>query len=282
MLITVFTPTYNRAYRLEALYKSLCAQTGRDFEWLIIDDGSTDNTHEIVAKWINENKLTIRYILQANGGKHRAINRGAIEAKGILFFIVDSDDILPPNSLESIANHYKRIENRPGFGGLCGLKSYYDGRVVGDTKNFGVYECSNYDIRYKYRLKGDLAEVFFTSVMKEYPFPEIDGEKFCPEALVWNRIANRYITHYFSEVIYNCEYLEDGLTKRITELRKKSPIASTLTYAEMLTAPIPFIWKLRAGLNYWRFRKFITSEKKPDVNTQWLLLKPLSWLMFKD
>ena len=123
MLVTIFTPTYNRAYRLTALYESLCSQTCKDFEWLIVDDGSSDNTEELVNGWINENKIDIRYIKQQNGGKHRAINNGVKNARGILFFIVDSDDILPDNSIDRVAVHYKMIEGKSEFGGLCGLKA---------------------------------------------------------------------------------------------------------------------------------------------------------------
>lgn len=279
MLITVFTPTYNRAYRLEALYKSLRDQSFHDFEWLIVDDGSSDNTEELVAEWIKENNINIRYIHQPNGGKHRAINRGVNEAKGLLFFIVDSDDVLPSDSLERIRTHYELIKSRAGFGGLCGLKAYYDGKAVGNKPDFGIYECTNFDIDYKYKLTGDMAEVFYTSVMREFPFPDIDGEKFCPEILIWNRISTKYIIHYFSENIYYCEYLEDGLTSRITKLRINSPVASSMTYAEMVSAPIPFKAKFRAAINYWRFAAYANNQNKPRLTGGWRIAQPFGWLM---
>lgn len=281
MLITVFTPTYNRAYRLGALYESLCKQTFRDFEWLIVDDGSTDNTRELVEGWISENKIDIRYIAQPNGGKHRAINRGVKEAEGTLFFIVDSDDILPDDSLEVISAHYQLIKGRPGFGGLCGLKAYYDGSPVGNKPDFGVLECTNYDIRYKYKIKGDLAEVFYTDVMKEFPFPEIDGERFCPEILVWNRISSKYRIHYFDTPVYYCEYLEDGLTASIVKVRIKSPIGACMTYAEMVNAPIPFRPRLRAAINFWRFRRYIRRNRSVvKIAPFWWLVRPFS-LIFR-
>lgn len=282
MLITVFTPTYNRAYRLGSLYESLCKQTFRDFEWLIVDDGSTDNTRELVEGWITENRIGIRYIAQPNGGKHRAINRGVKEAEGILFFIVDSDDILPSDSLEHIENHYQMIKNRPGFGGLCGLKAYYDGKPVGTKNEFGILECTNFDIDYKYKLKGDMAEVFYTSVMKEFPFPDIKGERFCPELLIWNRISTKYIIHYFCEIVYMCEYLTDGLTSRITRLRIESPVASCMTYAEVINAlNVPFKAKLRASINYWRFEAYAKKSNRPELRFFWYVTKPLGWLMRK-
>lgn len=280
MLATIFTPTYNRAYRLSALYESLCKQSFRDFEWLIVDDGSSDNTKELVKGWIVENKINIRYIFQSNGGKHRAINRGVNLAKGILFFIVDSDDILPQDSIERINNHYLMIKDRDGFGGICGLKAYYDGSAVGNQFDFGIHECTNFEIDYKYKLTGDMAEVFYTSVLKEFPFPEIEGEKFCPEILVWNRIATKYKIHYFSENIYYCEYLEDGLTSKITKIRIKSPIASSMTYAEMIVAPIPFRAKIRAAINYWRFSLYASRLKRPKLPFFWHIAKPIGYLIF--
>jgi glycosyltransferase involved in cell wall biosynthesis len=124
MLITVFTPTYNRAKLLKRLYDSLCVQTFTDIEWLIIDDGSVDNTEKIVNGFIAENKIGIRYIKQRNGGKHRAINHGVREAKGELFFIVDSDDWLPEDSLETINKYYQGIKDDKSFAGISGLDGF--------------------------------------------------------------------------------------------------------------------------------------------------------------
>jgi len=250
-----------------------------DFEWLIVDDGSSDNTEILVSKWIKENLINIRYIKQLNGGKHRAINRGVNIAKGILFFIVDSDDILPEDSLFRISEHYQMIKDRDGFGGLCGLKAYYDGNSVGNKPNFGVIECTNFDIDYKYKLKGDMAEVFYTNVLKEFPFPDIEGEKFCPEILVWNRVSTKYKIHYFSENVYLCEYLEDGLTSRITKIRIQSPVASCMTYADMTIAPIPLWAKVKAAINYWRFACY--TMRAPKISSVWVLVKPFSKILIQ-
>lgn len=281
MLVTVFTPTYNRAYRIQALYDSLKKQTNKDFEWLIVDDGSTDNTEELVAPWLQEVSFPVRYIKQENGGKHRAINHGVKLAKGELFFIVDSDDVLPKQSIERIAHHYSQIKGRKEFGGLCGLKAYYDGKTVGGTHDFGVVECTNFDIDYKYKVKGDMSEVFKTSVMKEFPFPDIKGERFCPEILIWNRISTKYIIRYFSENVYMCEYLEDGLTSKITKIRMQSPVASCLTYLDMVNAPIPLGAKVRASINYWRFYFCKRENPIPRLSPIWIITKPLGWMLHK-
>lgn len=283
MTLTVFTPTYNRAYRLNALYESLQKQTCKDFEWLIIDDGSTDNTEELAKEWIKEETFPVSYFKQPNGGKHRAINRGVQKAKGELFFIVDSDDILPEHSVERILFHYSKIRDRKEFGGLCGLKAYYDGKMVGENNDFGVVDCTNFEIDYKYHVKGDMSEVFRTTVLKEFPFPEIEGEKFCPEILVWNRISTKYIIRYFSEKVYLCEYLADGLTSKITKIRMQSPVASCMTYYDMINAPIPFWAKVRASLNYWRF--YFNINRKhfvlvPKLSSGWVATKFIGYLLY--
>ena len=112
MTITIFTPTFNRGNRLPALYNSLQNQSNKDFEWLIVDDGSTDNTEELVRKWLSEPLFPVRYIKQKNGGKHRAVNRGVQEAQGELFFIVESDDVLPEQTNERIAHQNEQIKEK--------------------------------------------------------------------------------------------------------------------------------------------------------------------------
>ena len=116
--------------------------------------------------------------------------------------------------------------------------------------------------------------------MREFPFPEIEGEKFCPEVLVWNRIARKYKLRYFNEAIYIAEYQPEGLTARIVEIRMKSPIASTTCYAEMVSLNIPFKEKVKAAINYWRFR-FCCKGKKTITKMGWLwkCVAPLGWLM---
>lgn len=282
-MITVFTPAYNRAYTLGKLYESLCKQTSTDFEWLIVDDGSTDDTEKLIASFINENKMTIRYIKQPNGGKHRAINRGVKEASGELFFIVDSDDWLACNAMERIQYHYENIKGDASFAGVCGLRSYADGRRIGGEVDFKILDCSSLDFRMKYKIKGDMAEVFRTEILRKYPFPEIEGEYFCPEALVCNRIAQTYKLRYFYEKIYLCEYLPDGLTAKITKLRMSSSFTSMLYYSELYGMSIPFLQKMKAAINYWRFafcsqKPFV--KKFSAINKITVLLVPAAFFLY--
>lgn len=280
-MITIFTPTYNRAYIIGKLYESLLTQTSKDFEWLIVDDGSTDDTEALIDSFIAERKINIRYVKQPNGGKHRAINHGVRLAKGELFFIVDSDDQLPSDSIAIVSDYYSQVSDDSSFAGVCGLRYYSTGEKVGGEFRYDVLDCNSIDFRFKYKLTGDMGEVFRTSVLKEYPFPEIENEKFCPEALVWNRIALKYRLRYFNRNIYLCDYLPDGLTAKIVKIRMNSPLASLLYYSELYRTPIPFLQKVKAATNYWRFffcshNSFVYKVKQIGICS--LVLFPLGFL----
>lgn len=216
--ITVFTATYNRAKLLGKLYQSLKNQTSNKFEWLIVDDDSNDNTSILVKKWIEEEKkFSIRYIKQEHGGKHRALNKGFLEAKGEYFFIVDSDDYLTVDSIERICEWINQIQNtNRKLAGVSGLIAYENGEIIGGmpiVNNEGWIDANCFE-REKYRLWGDKAEVFKTSILREHPFPEFENEYFVTEDVCWNSIyAEGYRIRWFNKVIYKAEYLEDGLTK---------------------------------------------------------------------
>jgi glycosyltransferase involved in cell wall biosynthesis len=285
--ITIFTPTYNRSDLLKRLFESLKQQTFKNFEWLIVDDGSTDNTKEIVSYFQNDSFFPIVFRTQQNSGKHIAINRGLDIAKGELFFIVDSDDWLNIDALERIYSHYIQIKGNKLFAGVCGLKVYPNGQKTGGEQEFGILDCNSLDFRFKYRIKGDMAEVFITDILKKYYFPEIEAEKFCPEALVWNRIAQHYKLRYFYEKIYYCEYRPDGLSANITKMRAKSPISTCTYYAELSKNKIPFYQKIKAIVNYWRFSFWINSKwsKKrmiSNVGFLALLLYPIGYIFLKN
>ena len=268
-MITVFTPTYNRAYILPQLYKSLCEQTILDFEWVIVDDASSDDTEALVSEWEKRCIFNILYIKYLDGGgKHRAINIGVNKAQGKLFFIVDSDDYLASDALQRIAEQYRLIQNDTSYAGVCGLRCYPDGRVIGRNpaeQDYTLLSCSSLDYRFLYKYKGDRAEVFKTEVLKQYLFPEFEGERFCPEALIWNRISLNYKLQYFWGKIYYCDYLEDGLTAKITKIRMESSQASVLYYSELLNMDIPLVEKCKAAINYWRFYYCIKSKKNYSI-----------------
>lgn len=281
-LITVFTPTYNRISLLPRLLESLLKQTNKNFEWLVVDDGSSDGTEKYFNDVILKKQSTfpIRYYLENNGGKHTAINRGVKEAKGELFLILDSDDSLPCDAIETILKNYDLCKEWDDCGGVCGLMAHHDGKRIGNGfPKDTIYE-SSLVFRYHMGVTGDLSEVFKTSVMREFPFPEIEGEKFCPEALVWNRIASKYKLSCFNKVVYYADYLGGGLTDKIVKIRMESPIATTMTYQEMTEYDIPLKWKIRSAINYWRFKFCAKSTKDcPPIDYKWIWTMPLGLIM---
>lgn len=275
MTITVFTPTYNRAHLLDRLYLSLCRQTCQDFEWLIVDDGSSDNTKEIIERFIIEKQLNIRYFFKENGGKHTAINRGVKEAKGKLFWILDSDDSLPVNAIELVLNQIPQMKVACG---ICGYMAHHTGEIIGNPIVSQPLIVSSIEMRYKLGITGDMMEVFLTSVLSKYPFPEIKGERFCPEVLVWYRIAKKHKFLLIPNVIYYRDYMEGGLSDNIVKIRMKSPIGTMMTYSELFDLHIPFIYKLRNAINYWRFA-FCTKDRSIKISSWGNLIAPLGWLM---
>ena len=285
--ISILTPTYNRGKLLLPLYDSLKSLTFKDFEWLIVDDGSEDDTEQYALSWIAHNiqnaEFPIRYIKKSNGGKHTAINRGVREANGELILILDSDDTLPEDSLATIAQFYEQCKGYKDCAGVCGLMAHHDGQLIGTGfPKDPMYESA---LQFRYAEKGnvigDLLEVYKASVMREFPFPEIENEKFCPESLVWNRIANKYKLFCFNKVVYCRDYLEGGLTSEIVRIRMNSPIASTMTYAEMLDYNISLKWKIRSAINYWRFKYCITNKslKAPAVKWYWKVFQIIGLIM---
>lgn len=226
MRITVFTPAYNRGYIIENLYHSLQRQNFRDFEWIVIDDGSTDDTESIFEKIQQEkNDFPITYKKVKNGGKHRAINHGVPMAKGELFFIVDSDDYLTDSALEIVDKIERSIpeEKKNMFAGICGCRGYGEEQSIGETFEGDILDATSLE-RVKYGIKGDKAEVFYTAVLKKYPFPEFENEKFITENVVWEKIAyNGLKLRFFNEIIYICNYRQDGLTAQGDGLFDKNP-----------------------------------------------------------
>lgn len=281
MLITVFTPAYNRANLLPRIYDSLCRQSFRCFEWLIVDDGSVDDTENVVNGFIQKpNDFAIHYIKKANGGKHTAINMGVQAAKGELFFIVDSDDSLPDKSLELISSAYDLCKDDEALGGVCGYMAHHNGEMIGRFVKAETLKTNTCELQYKYHVVWDMAEIYKTAVLKEFPFPEFDGERFCPEDLVLFRISKKYKLLLFPEVVYFRDYLDGGLTDNIIRIRMKSPLASTLFYSELNKETIPLLAKIRSAINFYRFKFCLPKdEETARISNSWIWVMPLAYIM---
>ena len=224
MEITVITPTYNRGEKLNKLYKSLIEQTNKDFLWLIIDDGSTDNTKKKVDEFIKEDEIQIEYYKKQNGGKHTALNFGISKIQTDLVFIVDSDDWLEENAIDKIYKYHNKYKENDEICGYSFLRRYSNGIINGKVleQNEIIDDYINVRINGE-DTNSDKAEVWKTKCLKEYPFPEFEGEKFLGEDVVWIQLALKYKMVFFNEPIYISEYLEDGLTKNRRENNIKSP-----------------------------------------------------------
>lgn len=255
-MISIVTATYNRAHLLPRLYESLKSQENKNFEWVVVDDGSVDNTENLIMEFMGENLININYIKKNNGGKHTALNLGISIAKYEYTFFLDSDDYLPIDSIESIVEKVKLIKSYPDYSricGVCGDNVDTSNKLIGDSCPNNV--VMNYlDFRYKLKINGDKTEVFKTEILNKFKFPEFVGEKFCPEALVWNRIALQYDMFFFNKSIYVRDYQNDGLTSKIIKIRKESPKSTQLYYKELFAnTRVPLYYRLRAGLNFLRF-----------------------------
>lgn len=211
--ITIFTPTYNRAHLLERLYKNLCEQEYQNFEWLIIDDGSTDNTREIIENYKREGKLNIQYFYKENGGKHTAINFGLEKAQSDIFFLLDSDDFLEKSATKVVAEKWDVIRNTPSLCGIVGLSKFLNKEVRTDAFPEDDWVVSFTDIYFKYKILGDKPVAFKTSVMKQFPFPENQGIHFVFEAVSWHEMAKKYNVLAVNDLLQYKEYTEDGITR---------------------------------------------------------------------
>lgn len=273
MKLSIFTPVFNRENTILRLYKSLQSQTVKNFEWIIVDDGSNDDSYELACSLAHEaNDFSISVYRQVNSGKHVAINLGVQKAKGELFFIVDSDDYLSIDAVERVLDWFRDISSEKHFAGISALKAYENGEVVGGSfnNNDQYLDITNID-RAKYGLLGDRAEVYYTDILKKYPFPVFENENFISEAVVWNRIAHdKYKLRFVNDVIYYCEYLETGLSKNIQNVFLKNWKGYTFYVNQELMYRTQFVKKLSLlfayvnlskskGVTFFAVRKNLTN-----------------------
>lgn len=238
MLLTVFTPTYNRRKYLERAYDSLKRQTVKDFMWIIVDDGSSDDTKEYVDKWIEENELKIRYTYVPNGGKMRAHNIGAKMCETELFVCLDSDDYLVDDAVEVIEKEWKiatagwkKREDSRELGGIIAHK----GKSNTDLLSGCEFPVSGYHGLFELYLNGYRGEttlVFKTEVIQKFPFPEIEGEKYVPEDYIYDKIDVEYEYIVLDKIITVCEIVSEGYTDSVIKLKHNNPIAFYMYYEQ--------------------------------------------------
>ncbi len=222
-LITVFTPAYNRAFCLDQLYISLIGQTNQDFKWLIIDDGSSDNTRGLVQSWMDEAKIEIQYIYQDNQGMHGGHNTAYKNIDTELNVCIDSDDFMPLDAIEKILKFWKKNENN-NVAGIIGLDAYQNGNIIGCKIPDSIKYSRLNDLYNIHNVTGDKKLVLRTEVVKEFPaYPIYESEKLVPLGTLYLMIDSKYEFLCLNEVLCIVEYLEDGSSRNIFKQYRKSP-----------------------------------------------------------
>lgn len=222
--LTVFTPTYNRAHTLDRLYDSLLQQTLTSFCWLVVDDGSTDETEGLINSYIAEGKIDIRYYKQQNGGKQRAHNRGVELCDTELFLCLDSDDYLTKDAVSSILMCWDSVNDKGEVSGILAQKGINEQKIMGTVFPAQIDRCSLWDLNHKYRFKGETALIYRADVLKSYLFPVAPGEKFISESYVYDQIDQLYQMVLLPRVVMICEYLPDGYTRNNRRTTRNNPI----------------------------------------------------------
>ncbi len=250
--VTVLTPTYNRRKYLPELMESLQTQTNFDFEWLIIDDGSSDDTESYMLEvQLQKNNFPIKYYKKENGGKHTALNYAHPYIAGELVCIVDSDDYLFSDAIEVIINDWKKYSDCKGICGLSYLKQGKNGEIYSALAKKDFYIDDDISWRTNCGIHGDRCEVIRTDILKEYLFPVLEGERFMPEGWLWTNMALQYKMVYRNRAIYCCEYLEGGLTKRGRLLRMQNPLGMMENCKANLIPQVCFRVQIKEMLLFW-------------------------------
>ena len=220
--LTIFTPTHNRAYILPKLYESLCVQTCQNFEWLIVDDGSTDNSKELVDEWIREGRIAIRYVYQQNGGKMRAFNKAASLADSELFVCIDSDDQLATEHVveESLAywDEHKNEALERQIGGMVSLRLHKQRtkEIPGKLSHGSLHQiCTNY--------KGETTIFLLTDILRNYSYPSFEGENFITDVYIFDQMDEKYVFLFHPYFSQQCAYQKDGYTFNYRHLLLKNP-----------------------------------------------------------
>ena len=225
--LTIITPTYNRAHTISRCYESLLQQSSTEFEWIVVDDGSTDETQELLSTF-NTDRFPVIKLHKANGGKHTALNAAHPHIHGEYVLILDSDDYLVKTAVEEVLKAWERFDNDESVGIVTFLKGISEDQPVCTVADYDTpVDIMRY--RRQKHYGSDCCEVIRTELFRKYPFPVFEGEKFLSECALWNRVSFTHQCVYINHVIYICEYREDGLTKAGRSLRIRNPHGGLFT-----------------------------------------------------
>lgn len=278
--LTILTPSFNRKPRMKKLLESLEQQTIFDFQWLIIDDGSTDGTKE----WFDQldkasYSFKIDYYYKKNGGKHTALNYSHQFIKGKYIVIVDSDDRLVDKAVETILTYWRKYESDSQIGGITFQRGELRNHRKFDDKIVGVKE-STFSAMTNEGMSGDHCETFRTSLFRQRNFPVFRDEKFLAEAAMWYFITRNYHVIYVDDVVYLAEYLDGGLTKSGRSLRISNPRGSRWHARAFLNSDFNFRIRIKNSLLFNTYSHFIGENyfKAVSTTTNSRFILTINWL----
>jgi len=279
---SICTPTFNRAHTLPALYNSLCLQSDLNFEWLIVDDGSTDTTSILISEWMKKSPFSIKYTLQENGGKHTALNRGINLALGELFLIIDSDDTCTSNTVEVFKSEWDSIpkKDKNKYSTITALCLDGDRNIIGNKFDKDRVDVESPEQQFILRKQGERFGVNVTSILKENLFPIFPGERFLPEGIIWNRLSSKYTARFINSPLRIFIMRKDGLSNNILKIRVNSPEGTKLNYFEQLELNLPYVMKLRVYINYYRFSFHSPKKIILKFNFLSLISLPLAYIIY--
>ncbi|MBT2714935.1 glycosyltransferase family 2 protein [Bacillus sp. ISL-57] len=248
--LTVFTPTYNRAYCLEKCYKSLVRQNNKDFTWLIIDDGSTDNTKEMAHHWIQEKKIDIKYYWQENQGMHGAHNTAYKLIETELNVCIDSDDYLADGAVEIILSYWRK-HGHENVSGIAALDATINNQIIGTKLPEKLKSSTLFDLYNKYGVTGDKKLVYRTELTKEYPYPVFKNEKYIGLAYKYYMLDKQYKMLLMNEVLCHVEYLPDGSSRNMYNQYLKNPRGFSFYRKELMKLPFGGkLFKYKQAIHY--------------------------------
>ncbi|MBA6396523.1 glycosyltransferase family 2 protein [Colwellia sp. BRX10-4] len=254
-MFSIVTASYNRVNLLPRLYYSLYNQKMK-IDWIIVDDGSTDNTKEYLDSIKNNEFVNIIYIYQDNQGKHRALNNGMKYVKLPWVAVIDSDDMIEESCLENVSNHISRLnlDEEASVGAIIFNSKDMNGDLIGTNFPFGEMKAKTFEYYDKYNITGDKFDFYKSIVLKKFPFPEFTNERFISESTVWSRINEEYDSYFINEAYQIVEYQEGGLSDMSFLNRVKSPNGACLCYYEASKRSLSTKKNIRNKSNYYRFR----------------------------
>jgi glycosyltransferase involved in cell wall biosynthesis len=266
-MVTVLTLTYNRASLLPRLHDSLTRQTYRGFEWLVVDDGSSDDTADVVARLTETSRFEIRYFPHPNRGRLAALNRGVAAARGSYCAVIDSDDWYEPEALAVLVSEWHALPAPDGFAEVQALCATGAGAVIGTG-----FPCRDrmdsdaFEMFFRHRVRGDKIGMIRTDLLRELRFPE-DLGRYATESLLWYRLARRYRTRYLNRVLARKEYQADGLThERAVKVLQRARAYHVL-FKEIIEMPraMPLKERYRAYVNWVRNAMLVRQPLRADL-----------------